>query len=120
MTQVDREYKTVFSRIPEIVADKLKSDRLFDDLDKNEMIKQVSITLEKYLSPEQLLAIDEVELTQCSCPETPTGWVLSDTSGSSNNICLLFCRNSKSNVSTFCDYTPPCFNSCSSVSTVFT
>ncbi|MBC6420985.1 MAG: hypothetical protein GDA43_06320 [Hormoscilla sp. SP5CHS1] len=53
MTKVDREYKTVFSRIPEIVADLLKSDRLFDDLDKNEMIKQVSITLEKYLSPEQ-------------------------------------------------------------------
>ena len=64
MTQVGRKYKTVISRIPAIVANLLQSDRLFDDLDKNEMIKQVSITLEKYLSPEQLFAIDEVELTR--------------------------------------------------------
>jgi len=64
MTQVDREYKTVFSRIPEIVADLLKSDRMFEKLEKNEMIKCISVTLKKYLSPEEILAIDEVELTR--------------------------------------------------------
>ncbi|MBO1348137.1 MAG: hypothetical protein EBE86_012410 [Hormoscilla sp. GUM202] len=63
MTKVDREYKTVFSRIPEIVADLLKSDRMFEKLEKNDMSNCISVTMKKYLSPEEILAIDEVELT---------------------------------------------------------
>ncbi len=64
MTQVDREYKIVFSRIPEIVADLLRGDRMFERLEKDEMIECISVTLKKYLSPEEILAIDEVELTR--------------------------------------------------------
>lgn len=64
MYEVSGEKNAFIVRISTIVENLIQSDSLFQELDKDEIIKLLVTLFEEKLSPEQLRAIPDDELTR--------------------------------------------------------